>query len=466
MERLAKRPKLMEEFLQQLSDLEAEELLHKWRGWTARPQQLAPPGDWTVWLLRAGRGFGKTRSAAEWVREKITGGDARRVALVSDTAADTRGVMVHGPSGLANIGPPRDRPSWNGSERTLTFPNGAVAITYSAEAPELLRGPEHDLAWADELAKWKNLRKRDREGGTAWDNLMMGLRIGRNPQVCVSTTPRNIPLVRELLNDPAAALTRGSTYDNISNLARPMLQYIQRYEGTRLGMQELHAEILDDTPGALWNRALLELLRVEKLPCDFKRIAIAIDPAATSGEDSADTGIIVGAIGEDGHGYILADLTVHDLPAVWARAALNAYARFGAGTIVAEVNHGGDMVEHTLRSTCNPHEYFRYEAVRASTGKLVRAEPISALYQRGIIHHVGFFPELEDQLCTWVPGEKSPDRLDALVWVLTFLFPNEFNGDPAGGTVEPSSPRSHIMNPYHCDDEDDEDRPRLLRRPW
>ena len=387
-------------------------------------------------MIRAGRGFGKTRSAAEWVREKVMTGQAKRIALVSDTAADTRDVMIRGPAGLCSIGPPGERPVYRATDRSVTWPNGAIAIAYSAEAPELLRGPEHDLAWCDELAKWRNLRKADVEGGTAWDNLLMGLRIGRHPQVCVSTTPRNVPTVRKILSDPLAVITQASTYENLRNLAPPFRESIKRFEGTRLGRQELEGDILDDNPGALWKRKQLDDLRVQTYP-QLVRIGVAIDPAISAEETSDDTGIIVAGIGVDGHGYVLDDLTVHDIPAVWARESLHGYARWKAGTIIAEVNQGGQMVEHTLRSTCAPNEYFRYEAVHASQGKLTRAEPISALYEQCKVHHVGSFPELEDQLCSWTPGQKSPDRLDALVWALTWLFPNESTCPAAGITSEP-----------------------------
>ena len=438
-------PTYRKSLLDGLDDAQLLALETTWRRWWARPKQLAPPGNWTIWVIRAGRGFGKTRSASEWVREKVMAGEARRIALVSDTAADTRDVMIRGPAGLCSIGPPSERPVYRASDRTVTWPNGAVAIAYSAEAPELLRGPEHDLAWCDELAKWRNLRKVDVEGGTAWDNLLFGLRIGEHPQVCISTTPRNVPTVRRILQDPSAVVVQASTYENLQNLSPLYRQTIQRFEGTRLGRQELEGDILDDNPGALWNHAGLDLLRVCTHPA-LVRIGLAIDPAVSAEETSADTGIIVAGLGVDGHGYVLDDLTVHDLPAAWARAALNGYARWRSGTIVAEVNNGGNLVEHTLRTTCGPKEYFRYEAVHAAQGKIARAEPISALYQRGMVHHVGSFPELEDQMCTWTPGQKSPDRLDALVWVLTWLFPNE---GPAGSfkdvkELQESLPRSMV----------------------
>lgn len=410
--------------LRSLDEDALNQLLWQWRGWQARPDQLAPPGDWDTWILRAGRAFGKTRTGAEWVRELIDSGEYGRIALVNDTAADVRDVMVEGPSGVVSVCPPWDKPKYEPSKRRVTWPNGAVAILYAAESPEMLRGPEHDAAWCDEPAKWKNLRKPDREGGTAYDNLKMGLRRGKHPRMLLTTTPRRIPEVQRLLSDPRAVVTKGSTYANRRNLPANFIAEMQaKYEGTVLGRQELHGDLVADVEGALWNHKLIEKYRVHEHP-QLIRIGIAIDPSTTSGARSNEAGIIAGGLAANGHAYILADGSLKASPAGWARQALSMYAALEADVVVAEVNQGGEMVQQTLNSILEAGENFRYEAVHATRGKLTRAEPISGLYVSGKVHHVGSFPELEDQMCTWLPGQDSPDHMDALVWLLTFFFPN------------------------------------------
>lgn len=397
--------------IQSLSLEEALYLLHDWTFW-ARPEQLIPPGDWRVFLILAGRGWGKTRTGAETVAEWVRSGKCRRIALVAPTAADARDVMIEGESGLLNVGQPQERPTYEPSKRRLTWPNGAIATVFSADKPDRLRGPQHDGAWADEIAAWRYPE--------AWDQLMFGLRLGDDPRVVATTTPRPIPLIKELVESDTTYVVRGSTYDNRANLAPAFFEkIIARYEGTRLGRQELYAEILTDVPGALWNRSMIEASRVSKVPTTLRRIVVSIDPAASANEDSAETGIIVAGIGEDGHGYVLEDVSLTASPDKWARQAVSAFYVHGADRIVAEVNNGGDMVEHTLRTV---DRTVPYKAVRASRGKEIRAEPVAALYEQGRIHHVGYFGPLEDQLCTWLPGEKSPDRLDALVWALTELM--------------------------------------------
>lgn len=399
-----------------ISEEEALGLLYDWGFW-ARPEQLAPDGDWRTWLVLAGRGFGKTRTGAEWVIDQAWNQRARRIALVAPTAADARDVMVEGESGILSISPPWFMPEYEPSKRRLTWPNGAMAITYSADEPDRLRGPQHDAAWADELASWRRPE--------AWDMLMFGLRLGTDPRVVVTTTPRPVKVIKELLAAKTTHLTRGSTYDNAVNLAPAFLQEIvSKYEGTRLGRQELNAELLDDTPGALWNRGLIEELRVLKAP-ELKRIVVAIDPQATNEEESAETGIVVAGLGFDGHAYVLDDVSVKDKPDGWARAAVTAYYKFDADRLIGEANNGGDMVEYTVRTV---DESVSFKKVHASRGKQTRAEPISALYDQRKVHHVGAFPELEDQMCTWTPGDKSPDRMDALVWALTELMLKEKKG--------------------------------------
>jgi phage terminase large subunit-like protein len=315
-------------------------LRYEW-GSRARDEQKPPPGDWRVWLLLAGRGFGKTRTGAEMVRREIGMRTARHIALVAPTAADVRDVMVEGESGLVAIAPPWDRPEYEPSKRRLTWENGAIATTYSADEPERLRGPQHDFARCDELAAWRYPE--------AWDMLMFGLRLGDDPRAVVTTTPRPTKLVKALVADPKVVVTRGSTYDNWKNLAPAFLdQIVRRYEGTRLGRQELDAEILDDVPGALWTHGLIDATRVNTVP-SLTRIVVAIDPAVSTDEHADETGIVVAGKSADGHGYVLADISGRYAPVEWAKAAIAAYRTHDADRIVAEVNNGGDLVEATLR---------------------------------------------------------------------------------------------------------------------
>jgi predicted phage terminase large subunit-like protein len=399
----------------QLGEADAAIVETDWRG-LARPAQLAPPGDWRVWLVLAGRGFGKTRAGAEWVRGLVETGEVGRVALVAPTAADARDVMIEGASGLLSIAPARHRPTYEPSKRRLTWENGAIATAFSAEEPDRLRGPQHGAAWCDELAAWRHPE--------AWDMLMMGLRLGADPRAVVTTTPKPGRLLRTLLADPRTAVTRGTTYDNRANLAPGFLDAIlKRYEGTRLGRQELLAELIEDVPGALWTRAMIERASVPTAP-EMARIVVAIDPAASAGEEADETGIIVAGLGRDGHGYVLDDLSGRFQPFEWARRAAAAYRSHAADRIVAEVNNGGDMVEACLRAI-DAGASFR--AIHASRGKWVRAEPVAALYEQGRVHHVGRLPALEDQMCEFTPDKdraagRSPDRADALVWAISDLL--------------------------------------------
>lgn len=400
--------------LDEFTDDELETLEYEWPYW-ARPSQLPPPGDWRVWLLLAGRGFGKTRTLAEWVRDRIESGRSGRMALVAPTAADVRDVIVEGESGILAVCPPWNRPLYEPSKRRLTWPNGAIATTYSADEPDRLRGPQHDAAACDEIAAWRYPE--------TFDMLMLGLRLGNDPRALAATTPKPVRLVRELLAAGTTSVTRGSTYENAPNLAPAFLtQITAKYEGTRLGRQELNAELLDDVPGALWTRKVLDDLRTVQVP-DLQRIVVAVDPAVTSGEDADETGISVAGLGVDGHGYVLGDLSCRMSPEGWARRAVNAFREHRADRIVAEVNNGGDLVERVIRTV---DVSVAYKAVHASRGKRVRAEPIAALYEQGKVHHVGAFADLEDQMCAYTPDgyDGSPDRLDALVWALTELMLN------------------------------------------
>jgi phage terminase large subunit-like protein len=392
-------------FLARLTPAEAAALEYEWPGFWARPNQLPPPGPWRVWLILAGRAFGKTRAGAEQVLAWASR-PKRRLALVGETAADVRDVMVEGESGILACAPPWCRPTYQPTKRRLTWPNGTTATTFAGSDPEQLRGPQHHFAWVDELAKFQYAQE-------TWDNLELGLRLGQHPQVVVTTTPRPIPLLRQLLADPSTATTRGSTYENLVNLAPTFKERIlERYEGTRLGRQELYAELLEDTPGALWTRLLLEQTRVRHVP-PLRRIVLGLDPGT-------DAGIIVAGLGDDGHGYVLEDLSISGSPATWAGQAITGYYKYKANVIVVEQNHGGEMVMTTIATQ---DAKVATKKVWASQGKYARAEPISALYEQGRVHHVGMFAALEDQMCNWVTGEgmPSPNELDACVWALTEL---------------------------------------------
>lgn len=414
-------------FLKSLSKKELQALQYHWPLW-ARPNQLPPTvGNngqmWRTWLLLAGRGFGKTRTGAEWIRWKVESGQSKRIGLIAPTTGDARDVIVEGDSGIMSVCPPWFQPEYQPSKRRIVWPNGALATVYAAEEPERLRGPQHDTIWADELCAWRYPQ--------AWDMAMFGLRLGKNPQVCISTTPKPTKLIKELLRAPTTALSRGTSYDNRANLAPAFFdEIVRKYEGTRLGRQELEAEILEDVIGALWNRDNLDQHRLKKNAHDlgfYKRIVVAIDPAVTSGEDANETGIVVCGLGQDDQGYILDDQSGRYAPEQWARLAIRLYTNYSADRVVAEVNNGGDLVEATLRTV---DKNVAFTAVRASRGKLVRAEPISALYEQGRVHHVGAFPALEDQMCMFTPDLDrasfgSPDRVDALVWGITELMVQE-----------------------------------------
>lgn len=379
-----------------------------WAAW-ARPEQLPPEGDWSIWLIKAGRAFGKTRAGTEWVRSVARPG--ARIALIGPTAADVRDVMIEGESGILAVCDPKSRPTYEPSKRRLTWPNGAMATAYSAEEPDRLRGPQHTHAYCDEVAAWPHVE--------AWDMMLMGLRLGTHPQVVATTTPKMVPLMRTIQGSPGVVITRGKTRDNAANLAPSFLSGLMaRYEGTRLGRQELEGEDLDDNPDALWQREGIDACRVREAP-ELVRVVVAIDPAATSKDSSDETGIVVAGLGADGRGYVLADRSGRFKPDAWARRAVEAYHAHQADRIVAEGNQGGEMVAHVLGTV---EAGLPLRIVHATRGKVTRAEPIAALYEQGRVSHVGSLPQLEDQLCTWTPGATSPDRLDALVWALTELM--------------------------------------------
>lgn len=456
--------------LSNLSMIDLQHLQHKWSFW-ARGNQIAPPGNWTFWLLLAGRGFGKTRTGAEWVNERVEAGIGKRIALVAPTAADVRKTMVEGESGILAISPPWNYPVFEPSKLQLTWPNGAIAQLFSAEEPERLRGPQCDTFWADELCAWNKLQE-------TWDMLQFGFRLGNDPRGCITTTPKPQTLLKELIKLQKSGVlvrTNGSTYDNKGNLAPQFYTtVVKKYEGTRLGRQELEAQILDDLPGALWKRSDIEKRRIKTncpqiitiydpdevpgqydkrikdlmslrriaaavvnhIPEDVSRIVVGVDPNASNNEGSDETGILVGARGVSGHGYVLADLSMRGTPNEWANSAIIACDVFGGDRVVAEANNGGNMVQNTVEMAAKAlrvggfrsSDFIPIQLVHASHGKVTRAEPVAALYEQGRVSHVGTHSTLEDQMCLFTLDFDrkamgySPDRVDALVWVLTQLF--------------------------------------------
>ena len=394
----------------------------------AHPHQNPPSNDWKTWVVLGGRGAGKTRTGSEWVRSQVEGstpleaGESRRVALVAETIDQARDVMVLGDSGILACSPPDRRPEWQASKRQLVWENGATAQVFSASDPESLRGPQFDCAWVDELAKWK-------KGQETWDMLQFALRLGDNPKQVVTTTPRDNALLHALLEEGNTVHTSAPTSANSAYLADSFLEHVEsRYAGSRLGRQELDGELLTDREGAFWSRSAIDAARLSKVPA-LDRIVVAVDPPVTSHASSDDCGIIVAGVVTDGppqdwQAYILEDASLSSAsPAKWAERAVNIYRKWNADRLVAEVNQGGDLVE-TLVRQIDP--LISYTAVRASRGKIARAEPVSALYEQGRVAHVGSFKKLEDEMCEITRGgylgSGSPDRVDALVWALTNLM--------------------------------------------
>lgn len=378
---------------------------------------------WTTWLMLGGRGAGKTRLGAEWVRALVMGrppyaeADARHIALVGETEHDVREVMIEGPAGLMRSTPRSERPQYTSSRKRLEWPNGAVAYAFSAEDPEQLRGPQFDAAWCDELAKWK-------APDAVFDMLQFGLRLGERPRQLVTTTPRSIALIKRLLEDPRTAVTRASTHANRAFLAPAFFDaVIGRYEGTRTGRQEIDGEVIEERTDGLWTRAVIEAARVDSVP-PLRRVVVGLDPPASSREGADLCGIVAAGIAESGIVYVLADESEGRLaPAAWAGKAIALYRRVEADAIIAEVNMGGEMVAQVLRQVDHT---VPVRQVRATRGKFTRAEPVAALYARGKVRHVGSpLRELEDQMCDFglegLSDGTSPDRLDALVWAITAL---------------------------------------------
>lgn len=417
--------------LRKLTNQQLEALRWDWRFW-ARPGQLPPgtPGalsrrdKWVHWLPLAGRGWGKTRVGAETTKMWAENPE-EKIHLIGPTAASVRSVMVEGRSGLLSCYPPYRRPDYEPTRHRIIFPSGAIGETFSADEPERLRGPFCSKYWADEPCAWRFLTE-------AWDNHMFGFRLGDDTRGICTTTPKPLQWLKDLIADPNTVTTRHSSHENQNNLAPAFFgSIVRKYEGTRIGRQELLAEILEDVPGALWTRELIEATRLgdmSEVRWDaLVRIVVAIDPAVSHNPDSDETGIVVAAVTRSNHVVILADLSCRESPLGWAKVAIAAFRSHGANMIVGEVNNGGDLVGANIRAV-DPHVPFR--SVRASRGKYLRAEPVAALYEQGRVHHAGAFPDLEDQMCGWTPqgSQHSPDRLDALVWAVTELLIDEEQG--------------------------------------
>jgi len=422
-------------------------------GWRskARPSQLPPPGDWNTWVMKMGRGAGKTWAGANWTNELAETGLAKRIALIGGTAADVRDTMIEGESGILATASSWCRPQFEPSKRRLTWPSGAIATAFSSEEADRLRGPQHDFAWADELAAWANPID-------TWNMLQFGLRLGAHPRCVVTTTPRPLRLLRDFLARAAqggdVVVTSDSTFANAANLAGPFLEAIRaRYEGTRLGRQELNAELLEDVPGALWSRVMMDEAALKTTLPDMARVVVAVDPSGTAGaSDNGDSvGIVVAGKAVDGKAYILADRTCKLSPDGWGRRTVHAYQEFKADRIIAERNFGGAMVEHVIRTVDGSASY---REVTASRGKIARAEPVAALYEQGRVKHAHSFPELEDEMCAMTPdgyvGDGSPDRADAAIWALTelMLAHRQIEDDRLGAIQVAAGPRHWYADEY------------------
>lgn len=435
-------PEEREAFAASLSPEEAAALYYNWATF-ARPSQRMPEGDWDGWLILAGRGYGKTRTGAETVIDEARSGRSKRIGLVGETSSDGKDVIVNGESGIIANSPPWFMPTFTASNSSgrpkVTWPNGAIATLYDAREPDQLRGPQHDFIWFDELAKYRYAQ-------AVFDQAMFGLRLGERPRWMATTTPRNIALIKDLLareGEGGVVVTRGTSDENMANLAPAYRRnVIDKYRDTRLGRQELNAEILEDVVGALWSRRCLDQNRVATAP-ELARVVIAVDPPASSGEKANECGIVAVGASESGKAYVLDDMSAQGSPDEWARKVVAAFRLHKADCIVAEVNQGGEMVASVIRSVLPDAPV---KQVRATRGKFVRAEPISALYEQDRVKHVGTFPGLEDQMVCFTAeraGNRkdgfSPDRVDALVWGLTELFPDvvDASEDDAPGYSAP-----------------------------
>ena len=402
-------PKEIKRIVQQLDPETAIKITYDWELW-ARDKQLLPEGDWTYWAIISGRGFGKTRTGVETCR--IWKENYPILLLAGATAGDLRDIMVEGESGMLAMSPPYDKPRYESSKSRLTWNNGAMAFLRSADEPDRFRGLQFYKSWVDELAAWRYPE--------AWDQIQMGLRLGNNPQVVITTTPRPIPILRELIKDPSTIVTTGSSYENKANLSKAFFDsIIKKYEGTRLGRQEINAELLEDVPGALWKREMIDKTRVKEAP-ELVRVIIPLDPAVSGKDTSDECGIVPVGLGIDGKIYVLDDLSGVYAPQQLMRVAIAAYDKHRADKIIAEKNNGGDFIQELLKLIGGN---IPYDDVWASRGKVTRAQPVVMLYEQGRVCHVGSFPKLEDEMTTWdeKAGDKSPNRIDSLVWGVTYL---------------------------------------------
>jgi phage terminase large subunit-like protein len=432
-----------------LADLDPDVLLWDWHSW-ARPEQQSPEGDWNIWIYLAGRGAGKTRAAAEWVREeaKYTTTGQRRFALVARTAADVRDVIVEGESGIMNVTPPSERPLYEPSKRRLTWPNGNTATCFTADEPDSLRGPQFSHAWGDEVAAWR--QTPDAAGMTAFDNLRVGTRLGANPKIMITTTPKRVPLLYSLLEEEKkgkkVVVTRGSTMDNSGNLSSAYLDTILGvYEGTRLAKQELYGEMLDSIEGALWTIEMIGKGRQNLLPAHTPLRVIGVDPSVAENPRDSCGIVVCASTGERDlykrHAWVLEDATIHGSPEVWANKVVEMARRWGA-PVVAEVNQGGALVTNAINAIDPNVKVFE---VHSKHGKQLRAEPVVLAYEQERVHHIGYIAELEDQMTAWIPGEgKSPDRVDALVHALTALLIKPPKGF-IGGKLTAKSPAARRL---------------------
>ena len=432
-----------------LAGFDPDNLLWDWSVW-GRPEQQAPPGDWNIWAYIAGRGAGKTRTAAEWVREeaKYTTTGQRRFALVARTAADVRDVIVEGESGIINVTPPSERPLYEPSKRRLTWPNGNTATCFTADEPDSLRGPQFTHAWGDEVAAWR--QTPDAAGMTAFDNLRVGTRLGANPKIMITTTPKRVPLLYQLIAEAEktgkVVITKGSTLDNSGNLSQAYIDAIVGvYEGTRLAAQELYGEMLSDVEGALWTQELIDRGREMQLPMGTPLRCIGVDPSVAENPRDECGIVVVASTGDRDlykrQSWVLEDASIHGSPEVWANKVVQMARKWGC-PVVAEVNQGGALVRNAI-NTIDPT--VKVLEVHSKYGKALRAEPITLAYEQNRVHHVGYLGDLESQMCAWIPGEgKSPDRVDALVHALTALLIKPPAGF-VGGTIKAKSPAARRM---------------------
>jgi phage terminase large subunit-like protein len=435
-----------EERIEVLAGLDPDALQWDWSFW-GRPEQQRPVGDdWNIWMYLAGRGAGKTRTASEWVREeaKYTNTGQRRFALVARTAADVRDVIVEGESGIINVTPPSERPLYEPSKRRLTWPNGNTATCFTADEPDSLRGPQFTHAWGDEVAAWR--QTPDGAGLTAFENLRIGTRLGQNPKIMITTTPKRVPLLYELLREADAhpgkvIITKGSTMDNSGNLSQAYIDAIVGvYEGTRLAAQELYGEMLSDVEGALWTQELIDRGREMQLPMCTPLRCIGVDPSVAENPRDECGIVVVASTGERDlykrQSWVLEDASIHGSPEVWANKVVQMARKWGC-PVVAEVNQGGALVRNAI-NTIDPT--VKVLEVHSKYGKALRAEPITLAYEQNRVHHIGYLADLESQMTAWIPGEgKSPDRVDALVHALTALLIKPPAGF-VGGKITAKSP--------------------------